>query len=263
MISLISILICLVVAVWAAADKVRLSDIDVLTLVRGKKTTARRGSAVPQLKCVSGVCDADVQPASVQCRNVGSDGNDVNWRCDADLDGKFKFGRLEVSCEGFAYPDDPYVLVGSCGLEYELLSRSNSASSSSSSSSSRRDDESSDSGFGLGSLLVLATIVFCIYRCCFARAPAAPLVPQYGVRSPDDPPPYAYATAAPPAASSLPSAMSLAGAGAAGFALGRATAPTTHTHTTTTIVSSTPSAASASGAVEQRPATGFATTKRR
>jgi hypothetical protein len=25
-----------------------------------------------------------------------------------------------VSCEGFDYPDDPYILVGSCGVEYKL-----------------------------------------------------------------------------------------------------------------------------------------------
>lgn len=257
-ISILTLLLCVLVA-WAAADKIRLTDIDVLTLVRGKKTTARRGSAVPQLKCVGGVCDADVQPVAVQCRNVGTDGNDVNWKCDADLDGKFKFGRLEVSCEGYAHPDDPFVLVGSCGLEYELLPRSGSSSSS-----NQRNVDSSESGFGLGSLLLVVALFFCVYRCCFARSsPPANGIPQYGVRSPDDPPPYAYATAVPPvvvASSPMPSAMSLAGAGAAGFALGRATAPTTHTHTT---IVSTPSSSVSAPASDSRPTTGFATTKRR
>jgi hypothetical protein len=29
---------------------------------------------------------------------------------------KYKFGKLSVSCEGYAYPDDPYILAGSCGV---------------------------------------------------------------------------------------------------------------------------------------------------
>lgn len=30
-------------------------------------------------------------------------------------------GRVEVSCEGYDYAEDPYVLKGSCALEYRLL----------------------------------------------------------------------------------------------------------------------------------------------
>lgn len=37
-----------------------------------------------------------------------------------DMDNAYRFGKVEVSCEGFDYPDDPYVLRGSCGLEYTL-----------------------------------------------------------------------------------------------------------------------------------------------
>ena len=36
------------------------------------------------------------------------------------MDNAYKFGRIEVSCEGFNHPDDPYILKGSCGLEYAL-----------------------------------------------------------------------------------------------------------------------------------------------
>jgi hypothetical protein len=28
-----------------------------------------------------------------------------------------KFGALKVSCEGYDYPEDPYVLAGSCGVK--------------------------------------------------------------------------------------------------------------------------------------------------
>lgn len=42
------------------------------------------------------------------------------WECKADMDNAYRFGRIEVSCEGFNHPDDAYILKGSCGLEYTL-----------------------------------------------------------------------------------------------------------------------------------------------
>ena len=32
------------------------------------------------------------------------------------MDNAYQFGRIQVSCEGYDYPDDPYVLKGSCGV---------------------------------------------------------------------------------------------------------------------------------------------------
>jgi hypothetical protein len=32
----------------------------------------------------------------------------------------YRLGSVTVACEGYDYPDDPYVLAGSCGLEYSL-----------------------------------------------------------------------------------------------------------------------------------------------
>ena len=32
------------------------------------------------------------------------------------MDNSYQFGRIQVSCEGYDYPDDPYVLKGSCGV---------------------------------------------------------------------------------------------------------------------------------------------------
>jgi len=51
---------------------------------------------------------------------MGSDGRDIQWRCEADMDSSYRFGAIRVSCEGYNHPDDPYVLRGSCGFEYEL-----------------------------------------------------------------------------------------------------------------------------------------------
>jgi len=31
-----------------------------------------------------------------------------------------RFGSVVVICEGYNYPDDPYILAGSCGMEYTL-----------------------------------------------------------------------------------------------------------------------------------------------
>lgn len=41
-------------------------------------------------------------------------------RCKADLEKGIKLGDITVSCEGYEYPDDPYILRDSCGLEYTL-----------------------------------------------------------------------------------------------------------------------------------------------
>lgn len=38
------------------------------------------------------------------------------WECKADMENAYKFGKVEVTCEGFDYPDDPYILRGSCGV---------------------------------------------------------------------------------------------------------------------------------------------------
>lgn len=99
--------------------RVLLSDVQTLTLYHDKKTTGRRSSPVPQLKCNSGysLCH-EFAPHAVQCYNKGTDGMDAQWECTAQLDSQVKFDVLKVSCEGFDSANDPYILAGSCGLEY-------------------------------------------------------------------------------------------------------------------------------------------------
>ena len=36
------------------------------------------------------------------------------------MDNLYRFGSVEVVCEGYDYADDPHILKGSCGLEYTL-----------------------------------------------------------------------------------------------------------------------------------------------
>ncbi|KAI8910245.1 store-operated calcium entry-associated regulatory factor precursor [Gorgonomyces haynaldii] len=102
------------------AQKVLLRDVQALTFYEGRMTTGRRSSPVPQLTQISGNAPRSSRPRVVQCVNVGFDGHDVQWRCSAELDSKVAFGETTVTCEGYNYPEDPYVLQGSCGLEYDL-----------------------------------------------------------------------------------------------------------------------------------------------
>ncbi|KAG0214109.1 hypothetical protein BGX28_002625 [Mortierella sp. GBA30] len=83
-------------------------------------TAGRRTSPVPQMSCIGGNACGEFEPDVVQCTNTGFDGSDVQWKCQADLPDNLRFGQLDVYCEGYNYPEDPYVLKGSCGLEYKL-----------------------------------------------------------------------------------------------------------------------------------------------
>jgi len=61
-----------------------------------------------------------ILPDVVQCYNKGSDGLEIQWECKTEMPMEYKFGKIQVSCEGYDYPDDPYILAGSCGLEYTI-----------------------------------------------------------------------------------------------------------------------------------------------
>ncbi|XP_006010005.1 store-operated calcium entry-associated regulatory factor [Latimeria chalumnae] len=106
---------------WNSHESVLLQEVQVLTLYKNRFTTARRTSPVPQLQCNGGTagCSAFVSEV-VQCQNKGWDGFDVQWECKTDMDNNYRFGTIQVNCEGYNSPDDPYVLKGSCGLEYTL-----------------------------------------------------------------------------------------------------------------------------------------------
>ncbi|KAM8940542.1 store-operated calcium entry-associated regulatory factor [Pelodytes ibericus] len=106
---------------WNQQERVLLREIQAITLYANRYTNGRRAAPVPQLKCIGGSagCNA-VVPQVVQCHNRGWDGIDVQWECKVDMDNSYRFGTVEVNCEGFDYPEDPYILHGSCGLEYTL-----------------------------------------------------------------------------------------------------------------------------------------------
>lgn len=104
-------------------QRVLLSSIKTLTLRHGLKTSHNRVPALPQLKCVGGTAKGFYDIDVLRCKNAGFsyDDSNVEWTCTASLPAEFKLGSTDVICEGFSGPDDPYVLKGSCGVEYRLM----------------------------------------------------------------------------------------------------------------------------------------------
>lgn len=102
---------------------VLLSTIKSLTLRGDQQTTARRVKAIPQLQCVGGNAKGLYHVDVMRCQNSGGeyDKEDIQWTCQSSLPPEFKLGSTDVVCEGYDSPDDPYVLKGSCGVEYRLV----------------------------------------------------------------------------------------------------------------------------------------------
>ncbi|KAI1202529.1 hypothetical protein F5X97DRAFT_212976 [Nemania serpens] len=105
-------------------DAILLSTVQSLTLRADKPAAHRRVPPVPQLRCVSSPRVCALHAVDVmRCSNQGSSygAEDVEWSCSAALPPELKLGATDVLCEGYAGPDDPYVLRGSCGVEYRLV----------------------------------------------------------------------------------------------------------------------------------------------
>jgi len=103
---------------------VELSTIQSLIFRKDSMSTGRRASPVPQLTCVGGgACGGYGEPTVVHCTNIGTDyaNGDPTWKCTAELENGLRLGTTDVVCEGFRDREDPYILRGSCGLEYTLL----------------------------------------------------------------------------------------------------------------------------------------------
>lgn len=104
-------------------ERILLSNVKTLTLRKDAKTTHNRVSPAPQLKCIGGTAKGLYEIEVLRCKNQGAayDNEDVQWTCTADLPLEFKLGSTDVICEGFTSSADPYVLKGSCGVEYRLM----------------------------------------------------------------------------------------------------------------------------------------------
>ena len=93
--------------------------VEALTLYKGKLTNGRRLDGVQQLTCHGSACDS-FQPEVVRCYNRGTDGMEIQWECRAEMPDNIRFGKVQVTCEGYDHSKDEFVLNGSCGLEYTL-----------------------------------------------------------------------------------------------------------------------------------------------
>ncbi|KAK4192067.1 transmembrane protein [Podospora australis] len=108
-------------------DAILLSEVQSLTLSASRKTTSRRVAPIPQLSCTSPKKLCSLPEIStiqtMRCLNKGSSytSEDIEWSCTASLPSTLKLDRTEVICEGYDGPDDPYVLKGSCGVEYSVV----------------------------------------------------------------------------------------------------------------------------------------------
>jgi len=197
-----------VLCVSAHRDRVRLTDISALTFARGTWTTGRRSAPVQQLACTGGSAGCREIPSSVLCRNAGFDGRDVQWKCEANLPSDVKLGRIQVNCEGFDYPEDPFILAGSCGLEFEL-DRDYSSSYRDSRYYAKPTSVSSTSW--IPTLIFWGVLLTLLYLCC---APGSQRVRDGGFNGRDDdyrgPPPYPGHG---PSTSSYPSAPAPSGSG--------------------------------------------------
>lgn len=142
--------------------RVKLTDVQTITLFKDRYTNSRRLNSIPQLRCIGSFWKCqNYAPNVVQCYNKGFDGIDVQWECKADLDKTVKFGMMKVVCEGYSFPDDSYILANSCGLEYSLeLSRNRNYDYY----NSNLYETSKLSNFL--TLLIMVVIILAVYKTC-------------------------------------------------------------------------------------------------
>jgi hypothetical protein len=101
---------------------VHIREVTQLTLRPGAWTTGRRLAPVPQVQCVGAVACSQYAPETVRCTNVGWDGVDVQWDCvlAPGVPEGVRLSGVTVNCEGYAHPQDDYIVAGSCAVTYTL-----------------------------------------------------------------------------------------------------------------------------------------------
>lgn len=161
------------VAAAKKGQKVLLRDVEAITLTANEYTSGRRSSPVPQMRCISGPCA--YAPTTMMCQNVGFDGSDVLWKCKADLEKGVRLGSVNVNCEGYDNPEDPYILRGSCGAEYTLVGeadidrdrRTNRNQYGQRQYRSAYSDRE-EGGGGFFMMLVVGVLLYFLYKACFS-----------------------------------------------------------------------------------------------
>lgn len=110
--------------VSAARGRVHMSDINAVTFTSGYRTRSRRGETYPQMQLDRHTPRAirRASPSSIQCyqQAYNAFNGESHWECVADLPRGVKLGNFHISCEGYDYPGDEFVLDGSCAINYRL-----------------------------------------------------------------------------------------------------------------------------------------------
>lgn len=127
----LGVLLCLLVLLTVGTCNVHLrvpiSSVSTVVLRNDQMTTGRRVLPINQLECVGGdAMSQSYQVRSMMCTQTGHDGVDVTWSCTSNLNSDLELGPVEVMCEGYDYPNDPFILAGSCGARYTLHYSKNS-----------------------------------------------------------------------------------------------------------------------------------------
>lgn len=126
-----SVITCifLITSVYCQSNRVKFHDIPPQTFRAGHLTNGRRSTPIQQITCISGYGKPDCSkgPTEIRCEIISKIGlSEAQFKCIAILPSGYKMSNYVVSCEGYDYPDDPYILEGSCGVEYTLeLSKEN------------------------------------------------------------------------------------------------------------------------------------------
>ena len=137
------------------SQRVLYSSVNQLTFHQGVKSSGRRSSPQLQLQCHGYHCHQG--PAVVHCTK-----SYLLWKCTADLPTNLAFRQSDVNCEGYDYPDDPYILDGSCVLRYSLETPEDRQHDL-----DRSKTELLDTLFGM---LLFSPCLLCMWCCnCFDR----------------------------------------------------------------------------------------------
>ena len=105
------------------AGPILLSNVKELHFRAGELTASRRVPPVNQMTCVGGTGQRESHKVTyARCVNThyGTNNQEPVWRCEIGTFDNVKLGQAWVNCEGYKDSDDPYVLDGSCALEYTL-----------------------------------------------------------------------------------------------------------------------------------------------
>ena len=142
-------------------SKVKMRDVEALLFQKDHMTTGRRSSPVKQMVCKGYPCLTRA-PESISCKNIGWDGKDPTWDCTTSSMKDTKLKRIEVQCEGYEYPDDPYILVGSCSVIYHLSYTEKPVHVP---NLSHTGDRNNDEPSPLTGLIILFMIGICLCSC--------------------------------------------------------------------------------------------------